>query len=651
MSDTSVSADLVGFTENMSLTLTVWDSEQRIIPIPDCGLENNRTDNWTLTVTSDMSGSEVTVTLNDNLESCVSEKDFFSDYPCIVETLLVSATHNSTCLAHLLIQVEIYPNASFVQDVAENDTVVPSQKFRPFGPCPCDLQAGVCDVRCCCDKECTPLMMDLFREDCYPGVFGGNVNPPYHHLCSTPVTEETPDWFPFLCIHSPLDNSPFLGHFFDGSVSSREGFRFEVPFPHGVKDWSDLGYKQDSAIMTPHKGPFFLPQVSATGLCAPNSPVAFLQDIDETCVAKLTLRDQKWTRNLTTILKNGFLADYVIPEVTYEETTDLTKYIRDTDRILYPGTIHTLVNLEEHYTFRWKEKTITGLNIKIIQAKIHPDQQGVLMQRFKIKFLSFNATESQKRSGNPGYYFGKPVRALNIQSENNATTLNLWRPDGRSLCKGIETTPILFGEDAVSGCLLEINSDDNCIQLREDVTNRFLSLVQATHVGKKGNTDYQNIKDWLKIIWEDKPFPVENIKGNCTDVPTVMTIRFLISNMDNLEGVPQNSIIGTEISFSSVTWKFVRGMVNANKPAHLPISVSVQFITLPYQPLKPPTSFQISHATHDCTHNDVCWSDLLFPLTEKYQGEALYSSLAKALLLAFVFTLILFLSSPLIQII
>lgn len=35
---------------------------------------------------------------------------------------------------------------------SENLTVIPNQVYQPLGPCPCNLTAGACDVRCCCDQ-------------------------------------------------------------------------------------------------------------------------------------------------------------------------------------------------------------------------------------------------------------------------------------------------------------------------------------------------------------------------------------------------------------------------------------------------------------------------------------------------------------------
>ncbi|XP_068937508.1 tectonic-2 isoform X2 [Petaurus breviceps papuanus] len=608
MSDTLVTAALVGDTEDVDVSLTVWDGELGILLVPDCGLQNNGSSNWSLTVTPDVMGSEVTVRFNGDLQACVSEQDFFSDCPCVVETLLVSASRNSSCLAHLLIQVEIYPNTSFAQNISQNSTIFINQMYRPFGPCPCNLVAGACDIRCCCDKECTPALIDLFKEYCFTGVFGGEVNPPFDHLCSNPMTEEMSDWFPFLCVHSSLENTPFLGYFFQGLISHRDDHSFALPIAIEVEDLSDFGYTQNIPLMTVEKGLFTIPQMSIVGQCIKEAPVAFLQNFDVNCVTDLAVL-QEWEDISKVRIKSGVNGGFIVPQVIYEESTALDKFIYDTEIFLPPEPSFKYVSVEEHYIFKWKETTIAELKIKVIGAKINVDQQGILMQRFKVTFLSFDTTDSPKRSGNPGYCFGKPVRALNIGSEDNITTLNLWRPVGRGLCTGIETIPVLFGEDAVSGCFLELGIDENCTQLRAEVTNRLNSLVQATHVAKKGNSDYYNLLDgWLEIIRRDAPFSGDNlhlkdIKGLCHDVPAVMTIRLLISDGGNLEGVPQHMILGAEVSF------------------------------------------QISYWSHDCTYNEVCWPELIFPLSRNYQGESYSSSIAKSLMLAFILTVIVLFSN------
>lgn len=155
----------------------------------------------------------------------------------------------------------------------ENVTVIPDQVYQPLGPCPCNLTAGACDVRCCCDQvrlsliwgyrsitatwvwwrmpvtptlreteaggswhslghtassrlshvtsapqDCSVDARRLFQGACLPGVFGGEVSPPFDQLCTAQTESPRPDWFPLLCVQSSLDNSPFLGLFYHGAV-------------------------------------------------------------------------------------------------------------------------------------------------------------------------------------------------------------------------------------------------------------------------------------------------------------------------------------------------------------------------------------------------------------------------------------------------
>lgn len=259
MSGPAVSASLVGGTEDVTVSLTLLQDEMGLFPVPDCRMLSNETGNWSLTVTPSMNSLEVTVRLKRDLQSCSSnETASFSESPCIVQTLLVSASRNSSCLAHLLIQAEIYANSSLAHNASENVTVIPNQVYQPLGPCPCNLTAGACDVRCCCDQECSSDLTALFRESCFPGIFGGDVNPPFDQLCSVQKVHGGPDWFPFLCVQ--LANSPFLGYFYHGSVSPGQHASFEVYLHTDLKDFSDFGYKQGDPVMTVDEAYFTVPQ-------------------------------------------------------------------------------------------------------------------------------------------------------------------------------------------------------------------------------------------------------------------------------------------------------------------------------------------------------------------------------------------------------
>uniref|UniRef100_A0A8C9GIX3 Tectonic family member 2 n=1 Tax=Piliocolobus tephrosceles TaxID=591936 RepID=A0A8C9GIX3_9PRIM len=619
MSGPAVSASLVGDTEGVTVSLAVLQDEAGILPVPTCGVLNNETEDWSVTVTPGAKVLEVTVRWKRGLDWCSSnETDSFSESPCILQTLLVSASRNSPCLAHLLIQVEIYANSSLTHNAS----------------------------------ECSSNLTELFRLSCFTGVFGGDVSPPFDQLCSAgTTTHSVPDWFPFLCVQSPLANTPFLGYFYHGAVSPKQESSFEVYVDTDAKNFADFGYKQGDPIMTVKKAYFTIPQMSLTGQCMQNAPVAFLHNFDVKCVTNLEVYQER-DGIINAKIKNVALGGTVTPKVMYEEATDLDKFITNRETPLNNGSAPRIVNVEEHYIFKWNNNTISEINVRIIRAEINAHQKGIMTQRFVVKFLSYNSGNEEELSGNPGYQLGKPVRALNTNRMNNVTTLHLWQSAGRGLCTSATFKPILFGEDVLSGCLLEVGINENCTQLRENAIERLDSLIQATHVAMRGNSDYTDLSDgWLEIIRIDAPDPgadppASSLNGICLDVPARLSIRILISDAGAVEGITQQEILGVETRFSSVNWQYQCGLTCEHKADLLPISASVQFIKIPAQLPRPLTRFQINYTEYDCNRNEVCWPQLLYPWTQYYQGEPHSQCVAKGLLLLLFLTLAMFLSNP-----
>ncbi|XP_075852580.1 tectonic-2 isoform X2 [Microcebus murinus] len=646
---------VIGDTANVTVSLAVLRDEAGVLPVPTCVGLTTEAENWSVTVTPSavrpQDVLEVTVRLMKGLEWCSSnETDSVSESPCILQTLLVSASRSSSCLAHLLIQVEMYANSSLTRNASENVTVIPNQVYQPLGPCPCNLTAGACDVRCCCDQECSSELTGLFRQSCFPGVFGGDVNPPFDQLCSTGRTHRVPEWFPLLCVQSSLANTPFLGYFYHGSVSPRQDSSFEGYLHTDPKDFSDFGYKQGDPIMTVDKAYFTIPQVSLVGQCVHNAPVAFLQNFDVKCITDLEIR-QEQDGILNVKIKSGAMERRIVtPQVTYEARTDLDKFITNAEILLNDGSASKRVNVEEHYIFIWNNKTIHGINVKIIWAEINAHQKGIMTQRFTVKFLGYNSGNEEETSGNPGYQLGKPVRVLNTNGTNNDTTFHLWQSAGRGLCTSATFKPILFGENALSGCLLEVGINENCTQLREEAVERLASLIKATHVAMRGNSNYSDLSDgWLEIIQAPDTgadLPVSSANGICPDVPAQLHIRILISDAGLVEGITQQEILGVETRFSTVNWQYQCGLACENKSDLFPIGASVQFINVPAQLPQPLTRFQINFTEYDCNRNEVCWPQLLYPLTQYYQGEPYPQRVAKGLLLVSSLMLAVLLSKP-----
>ncbi|XP_063171596.1 tectonic-2 [Candoia aspera] len=637
MSGTTVTASLTNSQADI-FSLAVADNETGLLPLSDC-TGRNGTDDWSLQVTHQRNVSRVTVSLIRPLQLCVSNfTDCCVEALCLLQTLQVSACQGAKVVARLLIQAEIYANTSsgnITGNSEENATVIPNQVFHPLGSCPCNLTAGVCDIRCCCDLDCTPEMKQLFEGSCFEGVFGGDVNPPFDQLCSVESGSSAPDWFPFLCVQSSLNNSPFLGYFYDGSTSSSRASSFKLPL-QTVPGKLSGGYKQGDPILTIHNDYFTVPQPFIAGQCARNAPVSFLQNIEAECVA--TCKEAGSV--VPSIMINSGIGDGIKPEVTYENKSSAL--------VRCAGQECRNVSFAEDYLIIWEGKRVKELKIKVLYGAMCPEE--TMTQKFTVTFVSTNATSMEEFSGNPGYQVGKPVRAANLSSSDPVTTLKLWKPDGKNLCSSGNVTPLLFGLGSISGCLVEVGPTDSCTQLREDVAARLNSLVQVSHVGKRGNASKNVPDDWVEIIRlnavSNTNASVGSLKGICPDVPAHLNIQIITADVGTIEGIAQEEILGVQISFSTITWQVPCPLACQEKVSSLPVSAAVRFIKVPAQPPVPKTRFQINYTEYDCRRNDVCWPKLFYPMTPYYTGEPYSHTLAKGLVLVFFIVLAAVLSDP-----
>ncbi|NXY88578.1 TECT2 protein, partial [Alcedo cyanopectus] len=629
---------------NFSISLTPVDEETGKLQLANCS-GSERAGDWNLNVTPGVNTSQVTINLSRNLQLCLPNGTGCCRAPlCVAETLQVVACRDSLVLAHLLVQAEVYANSSSSANVS-NATIIPNQVFQPLGSCPCDLTAGACDVRCCCDLECTPDLKELFTESCFTGVFGGDVNPPFDQLCSSQSMEYTPEWFPFLCVQSSLDNAPFLGYFYHGSISTPKVPSFKIPL-QASPGRLFTGYRHGDPIMTEENEYFTIPQQSMAGQCVGNAPVAYLQNFDVQCLTNLASYKEGLPHDVRI---NSGTGEFIQQSVIYRSITNTGKFITQSESPPTADVLCQNVTFAENYTFLWKDKNIEHINVTVFLGSLCDGE--ILTQRFTVKFLSLKNTNAAELLENPGYQVGKPVRAANLNASDTSGSLNIWQTAGRGLCTSATYTPVLFGLDAFSGCILEVGIDEDCGLLRGNVTEKLGSLIQATHIAKRSNSSSSDLNDWVEMIRlepfnSDTNVSTGNLKGICPDIPANLNIHIIFADVGAVQGIPRQEILAVQISYSTVIWQFQCGLICGNSPSFLPITASVQFIKVPAQPPIPLTRFQMNYTEFDCNRNAVCWPQLFYPFTRFYTGEPYSQCLAKGLSLAFLVLLAAILSNP-----
>ncbi|CAN9513217.1 unnamed protein product [Ophioblennius macclurei] len=663
-----INAYLIGNSSGVSLNLRTVSPSNTTgnIGAPSCVPEVTQ---WGLT--RELLGKtavRVQLKLNQSLRLC-GENDTNADccpkLLCVLETLQLSACVAGTPRASMLIQAKIHAHLVPANNGSDNKTVIPNQVYEPLGSCPCDLTSRVCDVRCCCDKDCSEEHLKLFASQCLPGPFGGQVSPAPDYQCSEQSSQNSPDWFPFLCVESPPENSPYLGLFYQGAtIEPKPGPSFQrpdlsTPVPVNV-------LMQGSPIFKLNDEFFTIPQ-KVLGQCVNGAPVAFLENFDVKCVTLLRscptgvpLHTSQTDLGIT--LKNGEGGDVVV-EVIDEVATDLSSFIQKSNS---PSSSDQKVVCENvtlvlDYKFYWKENAITGVTLTRTVGDITFSENVTLTTRYAAVFLN-GEINGEPNSGNPGYQVGKPVIGgiMNV-SDNNTdlierTSVNLWQPVSDGLCSTVEKKQILFGVNSTSGCLLPVSQYNltQCALLRETVVTLQTALITAEYVAKIGNPDYLTMTDWVNITFDtfNASTTFEENSSTCDGIPSHQHIQVWSVVTDMSEGMPQREIHGVKVSYGLSTWTLDCGggdVSACSDPAEtwlFSITSSVTFIDIPINTGPPKTRFQINFTEYDCNRNDVCWPELAFPITKYYTGEPYSLALAKGMILVFFFITASILGTP-----
>ncbi|XP_028314137.1 tectonic-2 isoform X1 [Gouania willdenowi] len=669
----TVSAYLLGNSSGVSLNLkTVFPvNTTGSLPSPSCAPEVTQ---WAITKESlGKAAIKVQLKLNQSLRLCVdndTNTDCCSKPLCVLETLQLSACVDGVPQASLLIQARIHALLLPANVGSDNASLIPNQVYQPLGSCPCDLTFRACDVRCCCDKDCSKELLRLFLPYCLPGPFGGAVPPVPEYQCSEKSSQNSPDWFPFLCVHSPIENNPHLGLFYHGNViPSKPTLSFQRPQLSAPMPFID--YIQGNPIFTLSDQYLTIPQ-RIFGRCVNGAPLAFLENVNVNCVTWLSTCSNgsplhTVEEDLRANVKNG-KGGSVMVDVIDQLVTDLSPFISESDdAVLSDGRlVCENVTLALDYKFYWMENSITSIILTRTVGTVSFRGNVTLTTKYSAVFLNGVVT-SESISGNPGYQVGRPViggfiNTLGNNTNNNTDliqkmTISIWKTVNDGLCSTADQKPLLFGMNSTSGCLLQISKQNlsRCDPLRDAVSSLQEAFITATHVAKIGNPDVTTLRDWLNVTFEvdtKNSSPASMTSNSCSHIPSHQHIHIRSRITGMVEGEPQRQIWAVHVSYSRSIWTLECGggdlfsCEDEEETQLFPITSSVTFTEVPVNTGPPKTRFQINFTEYDCERNDVCWPELAFPLTPAYTGEPYSQALAKGMILVFFFITASILGTP-----
>ncbi|XP_037118730.1 tectonic-1 isoform X8 [Syngnathus acus] len=335
--------------------------------------------------------------------------------------------------------------------------------------CSCDELEDLCDINCCCDKECSQELA-LFTG-CTMLTLSGNKQLCSHATASYAL-QYTVEGYSQLqsfvqqemyhhsfCIqshnrlggfHFPAPTLP-LARNFDSLFSQFNKFAFSS-LENNDMSTSILAelhkfYQYGDAIMSAKengkRGFLYLPSSGISVDCVDQSPVAFLVDRQSRCSRRVDLKEDCSSR----------------PSISIDTYTNINLY--------------------------------AGRNGGATEIKNAPFQN----------------------SGNPGHIVGLPILSgqeiaeyplftngmvLNVNPED---TLSLLQSSANHDCMNSlhNRSPVLFGADSISGCTLRLEDVANCSLVSHIILDVLRGQTSRQYVATFGNSALQNPLDWVPI--------------------------------------------------------------------------------------------------------------------------------------------------------
>ncbi|XP_061582427.1 tectonic-1-like [Cololabis saira] len=413
--------------------------------------------------------------------------------------------------------------------------------------CPCDELQDVCDINCCCDRECNEEV-SLFTSCSVTAVRAGvqlcshqvasyslqSREDGYAELQSSVQQEKNSHVF---CIHSynrvdglshpspalPTDSN------FESVLNQFSSFMFG--WGSSVQPPAELqaaaGYQYGDVLLTAggrgQRGTFYLPSPGITAACVNNSPAAFLKDQHSRCSQQVVVgRDCSSLPALSTDtytniqLLSGKTPDALLVPVevsslvlqsldgTQTETSSSGGILRPA--LLNP-TLCTNVVLKVEYVIRYSSAgEVVKATVSLVLGSIRA-ARVTLQQEFHVTYVQEDAEFPVRSSGSPGYVVGLPLvsgaRTTDgiSRSINPRDTLSLLQGAGDQDClQGPhQHSPVLFGLDSTSGCTLRVEATANCSLLSQLLLDVLRGPNRPQYVASFGNSPLENGLEWVQI--------------------------------------------------------------------------------------------------------------------------------------------------------
>ncbi|XP_065204868.1 tectonic-3 [Planococcus citri] len=517
----------------------------------------------------------------------------------------------------------------------ENKSTNTKYQINYSEDCECDVTRGSCDMNCCCDRDCSHVNRDVFKN-CV-GVKSAEDD----KYCPTKILNS-----PLLCV---VKDNLYSRHFYphhriaeepsnvDKLLRNREAYSWSFPIAPPEEpeiDQSFEPYELSSPVWI-HDGEsvqfFQLPKSTIMSRdCSHKGIMKYLEDFEETCTHRVTNVSASDCSNNLSIFNAAnyfqnfsFVSNPVLMNTTsncsQHNCINVTTFICETDDSLTCLKINSSTKLTSysssskicqqavssvHYAIHHNgTEGITSVFLYLQLGDIVFKENLLWALSFKLSYHWAGQGHSFQLSGYPGYVLERPIitgykvyQALKDNktmesmkmSYNRHDWLTVFRTNSDGSCLKLQRENIKFRENLYTHCFLDVpvsRTMESCEALQNEIYDIIFGLsinLSNVYISTTGDPDTTDKKKWAPILLD---LPSNILNDSCHGLVTAMKMVILHSIVGDYDD-PQQIIMGVKVSGKSSH----RSILKTNK---IKISFSVNFHDVTNSPLRifaePPT--------------------------------------------------------------
>ncbi|KAM9834748.1 tectonic-1 isoform X15 [Syngnathus typhle] len=337
--------------------------------------------------------------------------------------------------------------------------------------CSCDELEDLCDINCCCDKECSQEL----------ALFTG-------------------------CTMLTLSgNNQFCSH-----ATASYALQYTVEGYSQLQSFVQQEMYHDSFCIQSHN-PFLVDRQSR---CSRRV------DLKEDCSSRPSISIDTYTNINLYAGRNGGatvvpveMASLVLQSLDGTQNEVIINEEENMQPSLINQKVCINVVLKVAYFVKYnKAGQIVNTTVHLLLGNFHITPFS-LEQEFSVKFIQEIKNAPFQNSGNPGHIVGLPILSgqeiaeyplftngmvLNVNPED---TLSLLQSSANHDCMNSvhNRSPVLFGVDSISGCTLRLEDVANCSLVSHIILDVLRGQTSRQYVATFGNSELQNPLDWVPI--------------------------------------------------------------------------------------------------------------------------------------------------------